>query len=279
MKLLLVMGLLGAHAQAQVRFAILGDRTGGADPAVYERIWAQVAREHPAFVINVGDTIEGLHDERAPAEWRQLKPLFHKYSTIPLYLVPGNHDIWSPVSERLWERETKHPAYYSFTFEEKVHVTVLDNSRIPQLSDDQLAFLEKDLRTAPAGVPRLVFFHVPFWILPLSFGSGAFDLHRLARQYNVAAVVSGHGHQFLKLERDGIQYLEGGSSGGSLQRGIGSGLGEKDGWFYGYTIASVQGSAVTFRWVRSPNNLEIENHGRWPPSRLRSAYRWPQADP
>ncbi|MDQ6679186.1 MAG: metallophosphoesterase, partial [Acidobacteriota bacterium] len=117
-KLLLALGLLGALAQAQLRFAILGDRTGGADPSVYERIWAQVAAEHPAFVINVGDTIEGYHDELAPAEWSQLHPLFHKYSAIPLYLIPGNHDIWSAASERLWKQQTGHSASYSFTFEE-----------------------------------------------------------------------------------------------------------------------------------------------------------------
>lgn len=229
---------------AEFRFAILGDRTGGANQAVYEEVWEEVARDKPAFVINVGDTIEGLHDESALSEWQALRPLWQKYLTIPKYFTPGNHDIWSPLSEKLYSRETKHPASYSFTFEGHVHITVLDNGRTNTLSDAQLSFLADDLKSAPAGVPRMVFFHVPFWILPLSFGSGEFELHRIARQGGVAAVVSGHGHQFVQLARDGIQYLEAGSSGASLQRGLNSGQGATEGWFYGWTRCTIDGGLV-----------------------------------
>jgi len=62
----------------------------------------------------------------------------------------------------------------------------------------------------------------------------------------VAAVVSGHTHQFLKLERDGIQYFNAGSSGASLQRGISSGQGEAEGWFYGWTLCTIRDSTVSF---------------------------------
>ena len=229
---------------AELRFAILGDRTGGANQAVYEQVWEEAAREKPAFVINVGDTIEGLHDESAQAEWQTLRPLWAKYQTLTKYFTAGNHDVWSPLSERLYTQETKHPPFYSFTFKDQVHITVLDNGRTNTLSNSQLSFLEEDLKRAPAGIPRMVFFHVPFWIVPLSFGSGAFDLHRIAKQYGVAAVVSGHGHQFVKLERDGVQYLEAGSSGASLQRGLSSGQGAAEGWFYGWTLCTVEGTLV-----------------------------------
>ena len=40
-------------------FVILGDRTGNAQPGVYERIWSELGELHPDFVINVGDTIQG----------------------------------------------------------------------------------------------------------------------------------------------------------------------------------------------------------------------------
>ena len=238
--------LLASDLPAQVRFAILGDRTGGANPDVYEQVWAEVAREQPAFVINVGDTIEGLRDGQAAAEWKALRPLWAKYAGIPIYFTPGNHDIWSALSEKLYTQETKRPAFYSFTFKDRVHITVLDNGRTNSLSDEQLRYLEEDLKAAPPGVPRMVFFHVPFWIVPLTFRSGAFELHRIAKQYGVAAVVSGHGHQFVRLERDGIQYLEAGSSGASLQRGLSSGQGAAEGWHYGWTLCTVNGGKVQF---------------------------------
>jgi len=252
----LLIPLLAFSLPAQVRFAILGDRTGGANANVYERVWAEVAREHPAFVINVGDTIEGLHDEQAAAEWTALRPLWAKYASTPIYFTPGNHDIWSALSEKLYVQETKRPSTYSFTFQDQqhkdqqhkdqVHITVLDNGRTNSLSEEQLRYLEADLKAAPAGVPRMVFFHVPFWIVPLTFQSGAFELHRIAKKYEVAAVVSGHGHQFVKLERDGIQYLEAGSSGASLQRGLSSGQGAAEGWYFGWTLCTVNGGKVRF---------------------------------
>ena len=245
---------------AELRFAILGDRTGGPNQAIYESIWAEVAREKPAFVINVGDTIE------TPDDWLMLRPLWEKYRGIPLYFTPGNHDIWSAESEKRYIAETKRPPQYSFNFAGQIHITVLDNSRTDKLSDEQLAFLERDLKSAPAGVPRMVFFHRPFWILPLSFGSGAFELHRIAKQYGVAAVVCGHGHQFLKLQRDGIQYLEAGSSGASIERGTSAGQGAAEGWFYGWTLCTVRALQVEFRWINYPGNDKDGSGGSVRPS-------------
>jgi hypothetical protein len=43
--------------------AFLGDRTGGAEPQVYGRVWREIELMHPDFVINVGDTIEGGKDD------------------------------------------------------------------------------------------------------------------------------------------------------------------------------------------------------------------------
>ena len=44
------------------QFVVLGDRTGEAQPGVYERVWREASAEQPAFVVSVGDTIEGFHD-------------------------------------------------------------------------------------------------------------------------------------------------------------------------------------------------------------------------
>src|ERR1022692_4068672 len=51
-------------------FVLLGDRTGEAQPGVYERIWKELAATQPALVLSVGDTIQGLNDATAEAEWR-----------------------------------------------------------------------------------------------------------------------------------------------------------------------------------------------------------------
>jgi len=56
-------------------------------------------------------------------------------------------------------------------------------------------------------------------------GSGEFPLHQLARKYGVNYIVSGHGHQFVRLSRDGIVYHGGGQFRGPDEwRGIRAGL-------------------------------------------------------
>ena len=60
--------ICGSPATDSFRFAILGDRTGEAQRGVYEQVWKEVAAESPAFVMSVGDTIEGMNDASAEAE-------------------------------------------------------------------------------------------------------------------------------------------------------------------------------------------------------------------
>jgi len=99
----------GAAAPDSFRFAILGDRTGEAQSGVYEQVWREVAAENPAFVVSVGDTIQGMSDATAEAEWREAGRILELFRRFPLYLAPGNHDIWSPASERLFQQHAAHP--------------------------------------------------------------------------------------------------------------------------------------------------------------------------
>ena len=254
------MGRLGAYVAAAVlaafalaaggapandfRFAILGDRTGDAQPGVYERIWSEIDAEHPDFVINVGDTIQGGNDATARSEWRALRPLWDRYRH-PIYFTPGNHDIWSPASRAIYERETGHPAFYSFDYQ-NAHFIVLDNSQAPdlslELSADQMQFLARDLEQNRARDPKFVFFHKPFWLIPVKFQSSHFAFHQLITRFGVRYVISGHGHQYVRASLDGITYLEAPSSGGKLK-----GEGFDRGWFFGHVLGTVKGSTVELR--------------------------------
>jgi 3',5'-cyclic AMP phosphodiesterase CpdA len=219
------------------RFAILGDRTGDADPAVYVQIWDEIDREHPDFVMNVGDSIQGGNDATAESEWRELRRLWDRHP-YPLYFTPGNHDIWSAASRRIYAKETGQAPPYSFNHQ-SAHFSILDNSDSLNLSDQQMQFLEHDLEQNKDRNPKFVFFHKPFWLIPLKLQSGDFPFHRLVKKYGVGFVVSGHGHQFVSMTRDGIDYLEAGSSGGRLKS-----KGFEKGWFYQHAIVRVNGSRV-----------------------------------
>ena len=220
------------------RFVILGDRTGDAQPGVYEQVWREVDAIQPDFVINVGDTVQGGNDATAASEWRALRPLWERHR-YPMYFTPGNHDIWSAASRAVFEEQTGHPSFYSFNYQ-NAHFTVLDNSQAPDLSfnlpDDQMQFLERDLERNRDREPKFVFFHKPLWLIPVKFQNSQFAFHRLMVKYGVRYVVSGHGHQFVRESLDGVTYLEAPSSGGKLK-----GQGFAQGWFYGHVSVAVAG--------------------------------------
>ena len=239
--LALLLGIRGAAAPDSFRFAILGDRTGEAQPGVYDQVWKEVAAENPAFVVSVGDTIQGMNDRSAEEEWRQIGQLLGSFRRYPLYLAAGNHDIWSPASERLFQHYAAHPPHYSFDYRQ-AHFTILDNSRSEQLPDRELVFLEADLK-AHAGQPlKIVVSHRPSWLVDVALRNPNFALHQLARRYGVQYVIAGHVHQMLRLELEGVTYISMASSGGHLRL---SGL-YQDGWFFGHALVEVDGRSAGF---------------------------------
>jgi 3',5'-cyclic AMP phosphodiesterase CpdA len=265
-----LLGLAGFAARSasteptnDFRFSILGDRTGDAEPQVYESVWRDVSALHPDFVINVGDTIQGGNDATVEAEWRALRPLWDR-SKLPQFFTPGNHDIWSDISRRIYEKETGHPAFYGFNYQD-AHFTVLDNSQTESLSGQQMEFLERDLQQNKGRDPKFVLFHKPFWLIPIKFQSSQFPFHQLIQRYGVRYVISGHGHQYVRGVQDGIVYLEAGSSGGKLK-----GQGFAQGWFFGQIFAHVTAANVemTVKEVGQP-----QGQGRSFPAEELSGHR------
>jgi len=228
--------------QTSFGFAILGDRTGGAQPGVYEQAWQEVAAERPAFVVATGDTIEGLNDAAAAAQWQEVERILQPYSRFRLYAVPGNHDIWSEASEILYQRHTERPPHYSFDYE-NAHFTILDDSRSDELPAGELSFLENDLKAHAAQPLKFVFLHRPSWLINVAVQNPNFALHQLARKYGVQYVIAGHIHQLLHFELQGVTYVSMASSGGHLRASGEYG----DGWFFGHVLVEVNATKVGFK--------------------------------
>jgi predicted phosphodiesterase len=259
--ILIAVAVFAAIAQnatpSAFHFILLGDRTGEAQPGVWEDVWKAAAATKPAFVLGEGDTIQGDDDSTADAEWREAKRILAPYAQIPLYLAPGNHDIWSPASEKLFEKYTGHPPHYSFDYG-PAHFTVLDNSRSDELSADEMAFLASDLEMHKAQPLKFIVSHRPSWLIPAAMANPNFELHQLARKYGVQYVIAGHVHQLLRASLDGILYFCAPSAGGHLRAS------EKfeDGWFFGYTEVTVNGSAVKFE-IHSLGSDRVTTPADW----------------
>jgi Icc protein len=264
LRLACVFALLTLHPllAAGFHFVILGDRTGEAQPGVFEQVWQETVAEHPAFVVTVGDTIQGLKDATAEQEWRDAQHIFG--AAIPLYLTPGNHDIWSALSERLFRKYSGHTPHYSFDYQQ-VHFTILDNSRTEQFSAAELAFLEADLQAHQSQPLKFVISHRPSWLLDILLRNPHSEVHQLAKKYGVQYVISGHVHQMMQSNLEGVTYLSMPSAGGHLRAS------EKyeDGWFFAHTLVEVDGSEVHFQIKEIKPSARVTTPTDWGASGLR----------
>ena len=242
-------------------FILLGDRTGEAQPGVYEQVWKEATSEDPAFVVTVGDTIQGLDDGSAEGEWQAVQQILKPYHRFPFYPAAGNHDIWSKTSEGLFRKYAVHEPHYSFDYKQ-AHFTILDNSRAEQFSAEELAFLEKDLQAHATQPVKFIVSHRPSWILQVVLGNPAFPLHQLAARYHVKYVIAGHIHQMLRFELDGVTYLSMASSGGHLREN----KTYERGWFFQHTLARVRGNQVDLEikeLERPYGNRRVTKPGDW----------------
>lgn len=251
----------GTSAQKDsFQFVILGDRTGEAEPGVYERVWQEAAAEDPAFVLSVGDSIQGLNDATAETEWRQFERILTPYRRFPLFLAPGNHDIWSARSAALFQKHAARPpqaphlAHFSFDYLQ-AHFTILDNSRSDSFPLEELQFLQQDLEAHKDQLVKFIVSHRPSWLVDSMFQNPQSRLHQLAKKYGVRYVIAGHLHQMLDVDLEGVEYLSMASAGGHLRGTMQYG----DGWFFGYAVVDVHGQAVDFhiKELKPP-----QGHGR-----------------
>src|SRR6266849_6081346 len=224
------------------RFVLLGDRTGEPPAGVYEQVLREAAAEDPAFLLSVGDLIQGLNDAPAEREWQALEQILAPYRRYPFHSAPGNHDIWSDSSERLFRKYTGHAPRYSFDYG-KAHFTILDNSRSEKFSPDELTFLEKDLQAHAAQPVKFIVSHQPSWVVDAILRNPSFPVHQIAKKYGVRYVIAGHVHQMLHVDFDGVTYVSMASSGGHLR----ASKQYEDGWFFGYALGEVSGIKAVFR--------------------------------
>jgi Icc protein len=194
-----------------------------------------------SFVVSIGDTIEGTRDATAEAQWQAVEQTLSAWKRFPLYLTPGNHDVWSERSAQLFEQFAGHPLHYSFDYAQ-AHFTVLDNSRADRFSPAELSFLEEDLRQHNEQPLKFIVSHRPSWLVNVVINDPGFELHRIAKRYGARYVIAGHLHELLHAELEGITYISLPSAGGHL-RGTGK---YSDGWFFGYTVIDVDGTNAAF---------------------------------
>lgn len=180
------------------------------ETALYGKAIAEANRLGPDFVVMCGDMVNSRDD---PAQLAELLRITGKLRRdIPMYWVPGNHDVASaPTPETLARyRETYGADRYYFDHGESRFIVLNspllnDASNVPHEGEQQMGFLRDALREAKQKGSRhiVVFSHHALFVKypdePNSTwairGESRLAVFNLLKAHDVSAVFSGHWHQ------------------------------------------------------------------------------------
>ena len=210
---------IGRLPGQQFRFAAFGDtRTGH---AVHRAVVEAVAREHVDFVAHTGDMVErGGKDP----QWRRF---FQIERTLldhaPILPALGNHDkstrgyFRQYFLHRLWAKNRR---YFAHDWG-NLRIVSVDAEIECRSGCTQYAFVERVLaQAAERGMLIVMMLHMP----PYSSGQHGSNLTvqrpitRLARQYGVELVISGHDHNYERTKpMAGTTYIVSGSAGAPIR--------------------------------------------------------------
>jgi plastocyanin len=159
--------------------------------------------EPPAFVLHTGDL---THLSR-PAEFDTLQQVLSELS-IPVFYVPGEHDVLEDDGSSYLERfgkGTSGAGWHSFDhggvhFIGLVNVVNLKAGGLGVLGNEQLEWLERDVKRLTSSTPIVVFAHIPLWSVYPEWGWGTDDSERALsylKRFGSVSVLNGHIHQVM----------------------------------------------------------------------------------
>jgi 3',5'-cyclic AMP phosphodiesterase CpdA len=110
----------------EFQFAIITDNAGAARPGVFPKAVEMVNLLQPEFVVNAGDLIEGYSEDEDDfrAWWQEIDEYLEQLD-MPFFFVPGNHDLNSDASIKVWrERFGGERGYYHFVYKDVLFLMV-----------------------------------------------------------------------------------------------------------------------------------------------------------
>ena len=201
----------------QIGWTYAGNNCGGQNmDYMWERTIRTINVVNPAFVVVTGDLTDNKGDASAVALYKtyasELKP------SIPMYQLPGNHDIDdapSPTSYGIWQTNfsssgTSNP-WFSFSDANANTLLICLDSMVmknpsgnPDANTAQWNWLTTTLQNSGGYAHKIVFMHIPLVMSSTTEPDGTNNmptatgvrqrLLSLFHTYGVNAVFSGHAH-------------------------------------------------------------------------------------
>jgi Icc protein len=160
--------------------------------------------EQPSFILHTGD----LTHLSKPTEFDTLQQELSDLS-MPVFYVPGEHDVLEDDGKNYRERfgkGTLGAGWQSFDkdgvhFIGLVNVVNLKAGGLGSLGNEQLEWLEKDVKRLKSSTPVVVFAHIPLWSVYPEWGWGTDDGARALsylKRFGSVSVLNGHIHQVMQ---------------------------------------------------------------------------------
>jgi Icc protein len=206
--------LLGAPKTREEDFAFvqISDSHIGfdkaANPDVSATLQAAVDKinaldRQPDFLIHTGD----LSHLAKASEFDTLDQLLRGVRQRQTFFVPGEHDLLGDEGAQYLERfgkGTEGRGWQSFDHK-GVHFVGLNNASqldgMGSIGDEQMAWLQKDVKALSASTPMVVFAHIPLWAAYPDWGWATKDSKQaldLLKRFGSVTVLNGHIHQVMQ---------------------------------------------------------------------------------
>jgi 3',5'-cyclic AMP phosphodiesterase CpdA len=169
--------------------------------------------QKPGLVIHTGDI---THLSKA-SEFDTAAQLLSQINVTELHTTPGEHDVADASVTEYFNRYGKasdNRGYYSFDHQ-GVHFVSLINvlnfkpNGLGNLGEEQLEWLEKDLKGRSASTPIVVFAHMPLWTVYAPWGWGTGDAEQAMsylKRFGSVTVLNGHIHQIVQKVEGNITF-------------------------------------------------------------------------
>jgi Icc protein len=166
----------------------------------------------PEFLLHTGD-LTHLSD---PAQFDTLDQLLKDCKTKDVFYVPGEHDIYDGGAQfrGRFGKNALGSGWYSFDqkgvhFIGLVNVANIQEGGLGTLGQEQLDWLEKDVKGLSASTPIVLFAHIPLWAVYPKWGWGTDDAERalsFLRRFGSVTVLNGHIHQVMQKVEGNITF-------------------------------------------------------------------------
>jgi 3',5'-cyclic AMP phosphodiesterase CpdA len=218
----------------------------------FTRAIQEANRLKPAFVVVTGDLVNRASDTAQIAEYKRISHQLN--ATIPLYNVPGNHDVGNtPNSENITSYRKEFGAdYYSFNYKSMLGI-VLNSvylhspENVPVQAIEQEKWLLKTLEEARGKHYNhiIVFLHHPFFLKQQNEVDEYFNIPQATRKKymdifkanGIRYVFAGHYHRSAFGKDGDIEMVTTGP--------VGKPLGNDHYWF---RIISINGTSVSHQY-------------------------------